>query len=47
VVFAATVGSVAASLCVDQNKYYCLGIDINANHIRQVGEGYAVARPAL
>ena len=47
VALAETVGSVAANLCVDQNKYYCLGIDINANHIRKVGEGYvyAVARP--
>ena len=46
---AVTVGSVAANLYVDQKKYYCSGIDINANHIRQVGEGYAyaVARSAL
>ena len=47
VALAETVGSVAANLCVDQNKYYCLGLDINANHIRKVGEGYvyAVAKP--
>lgn len=47
VALAETVGSVAANLCVNQKKYYCLGLDINANHIRKVGEGYvyAVARP--
>lgn len=47
VALAETVGSVAANLCVDREKYYCLGLDINANHIRQVKEGdvYAVAKP--
>ena len=47
VALAETVGSVAANLCVDQKKYYCLGLDINANHIRKVMGGYvyAVARP--
>lgn len=48
VVLAETVGSIAANLCVDRDKYYCVGLDINANHVRQVPEGmhvYAVARP--
>lgn len=47
VALAETIGSVAANLCVDQKKYYCLGLSINANHIRKVREGYvyAVARP--
>lgn len=47
VALAETVGSVAANLCVAQEKYYCLGLDINANHLRKVKEGhvYAVAKP--
>jgi 1,4-dihydroxy-2-naphthoyl-CoA hydrolase len=47
VALAETIGSVAANLFVDQKKYYCLGLSINANHIRKVREGYvyAVARP--
>ena len=47
VAFAEIVGSMAANLCVDREQYYCLGLDINANHIRQVQEGdvYAVAKP--
>ena len=33
---AETLGSLAASLVVDLQKYFCVGIDINANHIRAV-----------
>ena len=36
VVMAETLGSLAASLVVDPEKNYCVGIDINANHIRAV-----------
>jgi 1,4-dihydroxy-2-naphthoyl-CoA hydrolase len=44
---AETVGSVASALVIDQRKYICVGLDINANHIRGVSEGYvhAVATP--
>ena len=38
VVLAETVGSVAANLCVDEN-HYCVGLDINANHLRAKSEG--------
>ena len=37
---AETLGSVAANLCVDQKKKYCVGLEINANHIRPVAGGY-------
>ncbi len=40
VVLAESLGSIAATLTVDQNKQYCVGLDINANHIRGVKEGY-------
>ena len=46
-VLAETVGSTAANFCVDQSQYYCVGLDINTNHIRSVREGYVMgtARP--
>lgn len=39
VVLAETLGSVAATCCVDMSKQYCVGLDINANHIKSVREG--------
>ena len=44
---AETVGSVASSLVIDTKKQICVGLDINANHIKGVSEGYvhAIARP--
>ncbi|ASA57539.1 hotdog fold thioesterase [Vibrio gazogenes] len=38
VVLAETLGSVAANCCVDEDAY-CVGLDINANHIRAVRSG--------
>lgn len=40
---AETVGSVAANYCVDHQQAYCVGLDINTNHIRAVREGYVIA----
>ncbi len=37
---AETVGSVASILMIDSKKYSCVGLEINANHIRSVREGY-------
>jgi len=37
---AETLGSVASALVVDQSQYDCVGLEINANHIRGVREGY-------
>jgi 1,4-dihydroxy-2-naphthoyl-CoA hydrolase len=47
VVLAETVGSVAANACVDTATHYCVGIEVNANHVRPVREGRvtATARP--
>ena len=44
---AETVGSVASSLIIDPEKQFCVGLDINANHVRGIKEGYvhAIARP--
>jgi len=47
-VLAETLGSVAAHLCEDVNQKHCVGLEINANHVRSVRSGfvYGVARPA-
>lgn len=39
VVFAETLGSVAANFVVDREKYYCVGLEVNANHLRPVPLG--------
>lgn len=37
---AETLGSVAGNLVIDQNRYYCVGLEINANHIKSVRNGW-------
>ncbi len=39
VLLAETLGSMAANACVDLSKEYCVGQEINANHIRGVRSG--------
>ncbi len=41
---AETVGSIAASYCVDREKFFIVGQEINANHIRSVREGFVHAK---
>lgn len=45
--FAETLGGIAASHCVDREKKRCVGLEINANHVRPVNQGfvYGTARP--
>ncbi|MDW3683976.1 hotdog fold thioesterase [Cupriavidus sp. CV2] len=40
VVLAETLGSCAASLCLDSETQYCVGLDINANHVRSARTGF-------
>ena len=40
VVLAETLGSAAANLAVDPDRYFCVGQEVNANHIRSVHSGY-------
>lgn len=40
---AETVASTAANYCVDQSKAYCVGLDINANHLRPATKGLVTA----
>jgi 1,4-dihydroxy-2-naphthoyl-CoA hydrolase len=44
---AEAVGSVAANMCVDQKTQFCVGLDINANHVRSARSGWVTgtARP--
>ncbi|MGM0944259.1 MAG: hotdog fold thioesterase [Bacteroidota bacterium] len=44
VVLAETLGSVAASLTIDLKKYTCVGLEINANHLKAVREGYVTGK---
>src|SRR6267154_344716 len=44
VALAETLGSVAAMCCLDESTQYCVGLDINANHIKSVREGFVVGR---
>ncbi len=37
---AETLGSIASALVIDRSLYDCVGLEINANHIRGVREGY-------
>lgn len=42
-VLAETIGSVGSALVIDKEKYYCVGLEINANHLRSVSEGIVTA----
>ena len=39
-VLAEAIGSVASAMVIDNAKFYCVGLEINANHIRSAREGY-------
>ncbi|HAA14366.1 MAG TPA: thioesterase [Cytophagales bacterium] len=40
VALAETLGSVAANLVVNSSQQYCVGLDINANHVKSARSGY-------
>ncbi len=39
-VLAETLGSIASALVIDQSAYICVGLEINANHIRSARSGF-------
>ncbi|WP_194437686.1 hotdog fold thioesterase [Vibrio fluminensis] len=43
VVLAETLGSIAANFCVDEDSY-CVGLDINANHVRAMRSGVVTGK---
>lgn len=44
VVLAESLGSIAANLCIDRTRFWALGQDINANHLRAVRDGIVTGR---
>jgi 1,4-dihydroxy-2-naphthoyl-CoA hydrolase len=43
VALAETVGSVAAAMTIDHGKFAAVGMEINANHVRPVKDGFVFA----
>ncbi len=39
VALAETLGSIAAHCCIDTTIQYCVGLDINANHVKGIKQG--------
>ena len=44
VVLAETLGSTASYLCIDTSRFYCVGLEVNANHLRAKREGVVTGR---
>ncbi|MGC4103304.1 hotdog fold thioesterase [Ferruginibacter sp.] len=40
---AETIGSIASHFVIDPEKYICVGLEINANHVRSARNGYVTA----
>ncbi|MDQ6758089.1 MAG: hotdog fold thioesterase [Bacteroidota bacterium] len=40
---AETIGSIASALVIDKENFICVGLEINANHIRSAKEGMVTA----
>lgn len=40
---AETVGSIGSALVIDKEKFACVGLEINANHIRSATSGFVTA----
>lgn len=47
VALAETLGSVGAMCCLQNKNQYCVGLEINANHIKSIREGFVkgIAKP--
>jgi 1,4-dihydroxy-2-naphthoyl-CoA hydrolase len=40
VAFAETLGSIASAYVIDHSNFFCVGLEINANHIRGAKQGF-------
>lgn len=47
VALAESVGSSASAMCIDLTKQACVGLEINANHIRSKKEGIVTAKASI
>ncbi len=43
VALAETIGSIASVLVIDPEKFICVGLEINANHVRSAKDGFVIA----
>ncbi|MFZ6048785.1 hotdog fold thioesterase [Pseudomonas sp. CR3202] len=43
VVLAETLGSTASYQCIDTSRFYCVGLEVNANHLRGLRSGRVTA----
>jgi 1,4-dihydroxy-2-naphthoyl-CoA hydrolase len=41
-VLAETIGSIASAMVIDHSKFLCVGLEINANHVRGVKDGFVI-----
>lgn len=46
-VLAESIGSMASAMVVDHSKFVCVGLEINANHVRSARQGFVtgIAKP--
>lgn len=44
VALAETLGSIGAAMTLDLERQYCVGLDINANHIKSAKEGFVTGK---
>ena len=44
VALAETLGSVASSLLIDLSRYNCVGLEINANHLKTARNGFVTGK---
>lgn len=44
IALAETIGSVASSILVDIEKFNCVGLEINANHIKSIRKGFVTGK---
>ena len=44
IALAETLGSIASAAIVDSSKYSCVGLEINANHVKSAKDGYVTGK---
>ena len=44
---AETLGSIGSYLCIDSGNFISVGLEINANHVRSVSEGFVTGKATI
>ena len=47
VVLAETLGSLASGLIIDRDQFIAVGMEVNANHIRSVSNGFVTGKASI